>query len=378
MREQVITQRAGRGGTSQSKGRGASGGGQQQQVAQRPASRRARTSSGTARKGGALRASLRFAPLVAKLLVAACVGVLVFAGYRAAASASFFKLKAVEVEGTSRVSRDEVKAAVERAVTPHGVWNADLEALSGDLRELPWVRAAYVQRVLPSGVRVRVVEREPRLVARTSSGRLVWVDDDGVVLGTASAASAGDFIIRGLDEARTPEARQGNRGRVAAALAMKREWEKDGLAERVSEVNLDDLRDVRVQLAGDDSRIEVRLGREEYVARFRDALRKLDAQRDTPLGSHVIYIDVTTGKNAIFGYPQEIRASDLRPQQVGDSNAAPEENTAARNERSAPPKRDARPQDSPPQGKKKDAKRDEKREAVIGKPAVAVRERRVG
>jgi hypothetical protein len=35
----------------------------------------------------------------------------------------------------------------------------------------------------------------------------------------------------------------------------------------VSEVNLLDLRDVRVQLAGDDSQIEVRLGSQDQSAR---------------------------------------------------------------------------------------------------------------
>ena len=44
------------------------------------------------------------------------------------------------------------------------------------------------------------------------------------------------------------------------------------LSERVSEVNVIDIRDVRAQLAGDDSQIEVRLGSQDFGKRLKDAL----------------------------------------------------------------------------------------------------------
>ncbi len=69
----------------------------------------------------------------------------------------------------------------------------------------------------------------------------------------------------------------------------------------MSEVNLLDLRDVRVQLAGDDSQIEVRLGSQDQGARLRKALTVLDAQRQTSRGPLISYIDLTQGKRAIVG-----------------------------------------------------------------------------
>ena len=60
-----------------------------------------------------------------------------------------------------------------------------------------------------------------------------------------------------------------NRERVAKFLELQRDWSAQGISERVSEVNLLDLRDVRVQLAGDDSQIEVRLGSQDQGARLR-------------------------------------------------------------------------------------------------------------
>ena len=226
--------------------------------------------------------------------VGLCVGLLVFAGYSAAASASFFQLKTVEVEGAARASREEIKGMVARAVGADGVWNSDLDGLSRGLRELQWVRAAYVQRVLPSGVRVRVVEREPRMVARNAAGRLYWVDEEGVALGPA-APDEGVFFLRGLEEDGDDGARRRNRERMALVLRLKDDWEKTSLSERVSEVNLHDLRDVRVQLAGDDSEVEVRLGG-DHAELFRSALKTLDEKRQTPLGQHVNYIVMIPGK----------------------------------------------------------------------------------
>ena len=75
-----------------------------------------------------------------------------------------------------------------------------------------------------------------------------------------------------------------------------------GLSERVSEVNLMDIRDVRAQLAGDDSQIEVRLGSQDQGVRLSKALTVLDAQRQTPRGPLISYIDLTQGKRAIVGF----------------------------------------------------------------------------
>ena len=293
MREQVVTTRAGRVGAA-SKGRAGVS-------VQRPAARRTSPAAARAPRQRSFpwKSALAYVPAVLKIALAVSLGVLAFVGYRAAVSASFFKVRAVDVDGAARASREEIRADVLR-LSNAGVWQADLDTIAAELRGLPWVREAVVSRVLPSGLRVRVTERVPRIIARTAAGRLVWVDDDGVMLGAASPGEQ-DFFVRGLEEARTDEALRQNRERVKAALELSSEWERAGLSSRVSEVNLEDLRDVRVQLAGEDSGVEVRLGREEFAKRFRQALEVLDAQRQTPRGPFVTYVDVSQGKRAIIG-----------------------------------------------------------------------------
>jgi cell division protein FtsQ len=191
---------------------------------------------------------------------------------------------------------------VRRDVNETGVWRADLPALSKHLERLPWVRTAVVTRVLPDGIRVRITEREPKAVVRNAAGRFIWVDDDAVYLGEMSSTDQMPaFFLRGWNEDNSTTAQSENRERVRKFLELQRDWSAQGVSERVSEVNLIDLRDVRVQLAGDDSQIEVRLGGQDQSSRLGKALTVLDAQRQTSRGPLISYIDLTQGKRAIVG-----------------------------------------------------------------------------
>jgi cell division protein FtsQ len=242
-------------------------------------------------------------PFVGKTLLAVCLGVVCFTAYRTAASSSFFQLRTVDVSGISQGSEDQIKAVVRRVGAGTGVWKADLAAISAELERQPWVRQAVVTRVLPSGLRVRITERMPRAVVRTGAGRFIWVDEDAVTVGSvAPTQNAPAFFMRGWDESGTESGRTENRRRVEKYLELAREWEAAGIASRVSEVNLDDLRDVRAQLTGDDSQIEVRLGREDLTKRLRQSLEALDEQRSTPRRAYITYIDMTQGKRAVIGF----------------------------------------------------------------------------
>lgn len=310
LREQVITPRAGRGGAQGGGGRSRAGDVAQQQ--QRPVKRGGGGTGGGARGGAGTRKAskdsswskaLAWMPFVGKVLLAVCVGLICFTAYRTAAASSFFALRTIDVSGVSQGSEDQIKSVVRRAGGASGVWKADLATISAELERQPWVRKAIVSRVLPSGLRVRITERVPRAVVRNSAGRFVWVDDDGVLTGTvAPTQNVPAFFMRGWDESGTESGRTENRRRVEKYLELSREWEAAGIASRISEVNLDDLRDVRAQLTGDDSQIEVRLGRDDLTKRLKQSLEALDEQRSTPRGAHITYIDMTQGKRAVIGF----------------------------------------------------------------------------
>lgn len=314
MREQVIAQKVGsRGGMTNKR---------TAVTQQRPARRSGRETATSFTER--LRSTARYLPFFGKIAVIVILGVLVFAGYRAAASATFFQVRQVEVKGTSRSSAEQVQQVVKRELANRGVWRADLAAVSAQLERLPWVRTAVVSRLLPDGVRVRITERVQRAVVRTSAGRLVWVDDDAVSLGELSPTDQmPTFFLRGWSEENSEAARLDNRDRVQKYLELQREWDATGLSERVSEVNLIDVRDIRAQLAGNDSQVEIRLGSKDAGARLKKALNVLDEQRESPRGGLISYVDLSQGKRAVVGFTsgRQLNESD---QSTGEAEPAPE------------------------------------------------------
>jgi cell division protein FtsQ len=243
----------------------------------------------------------------------------VFVGYRVAASASLFQVRSIDVTGTSRTSAEEIEGLTRRAVTKTGVWRADLAAISTELERLPGVRRAVVSRVLPDRLRVRITERMPVAVVHAASGHFFWVDDEGVALGEMKfTENVQSFFIRGWSEEGTDEARRENAERVQKYQEISREWSAMGLSDRVSEVNLTDLHDVRTQLSGKDSQVEVRLGGEELGKRLKQALDALDQYRDT--GS-ITYVDLQTGR-VVLGFSSGNKMTGVGEAPPVDSNAA--------------------------------------------------------
>ncbi|MBA3256449.1 MAG: FtsQ-type POTRA domain-containing protein [Pyrinomonadaceae bacterium] len=323
MREQVIPQKVGnRSGMAAKRRAGA--------VAQRPL-RRDRDGL-----GHRMRAMLGYVSFILKVTLAIVLGGLIFAGYRVASAASFFQIRKVVIQGDFRASATDVQTLVMREVAKTGVWRADLEEISTRLERLPWIRVAMVSRVLPDGIRVRLEERQPRAVVRTAAGRFLWVDDEAALLGEMLPADQMPaFFLRGWNEEPGDTARKENMERVKRFLELQREWSAAGLSERVSEVNVIDIRDVRAQLGGDDSRIEVRLGSQDFGKRLKDALSVLDAHRQTPRGQFISYVDLTQGRRAIVGFMSGAHAiSDS-----SDSASSPSESATRTGDTAARPER---------------------------------------
>jgi cell division protein FtsQ len=340
VREQVIAQKVGNRSGLGSQRRSSA-------VNQRPTRRE---NGGVAAR---LRALLGYVPTFLKVGLAIVVGLLIFAGYRVAASASFFQVRRVEVQGASRVSADEVQALVKKEVEKTGVWRADLGVVNARLERLPWIRTAVVSRVLPDGIRVRIVERVPRAVVRTASGRFRWVDDDAVLLGEMLPTDQMPaFFLRGLNEDDPDGARKENRERVAKFMELQRDWDLAGLSERVSEVNVMDIRDVRAQLADDNSQIEVRLGAQDHAKRLKDALEVLDAQKQSPQGALISYIDLSQGKRAIVGL-----TSGAHTRAVTDASNTDTESTDGSDSDSVGPTQRAKPAAGPERSDKPAAQR---------------------
>lgn len=286
MKEQVISSRGMRRSAAPAKG-----------FVQRPARR---NGSGASERSFSPRALFGYVPKALKFVLGILIVITLVVGYRVAASASLFQVRAIDITGTSRTSADEIEGLVRRAVARTGVWRADLTAISNELSRLPGVRRAVVTRVLPDRLRIRVTERVPVAVIRTVAGHFVWVDDDGVALGEMKPDDPMPaFFIRGWNEDGTDEARRENIERVQKYQEVAHDWNALGLAGRVSEVTLIDVRDVRAQLAAPDSQIEIRLGSQDLGRRLKIALEALDMYKQSARGASITYVDVQTGRVVI-------------------------------------------------------------------------------
>jgi cell division protein FtsQ len=315
MKEQVISSRGPRRAASQQKG-----------FVQRPARR---DGSPPSRARNLFSKELfAYVPRALKFIAAIVILVVLIVGYRMAASAALFQVQAIDVSGTSRTSPEEIQGLTRRALSRTGVWRADLTAISNELSRLPGVRRAVVTRVLPDRIRVRITERVPLAVVRTSAGHFFWVDDDGVMLGEMKPDDRMPaFFIRGWNEEGGEDAHKENAERVQKYQALLKDWDAAGLSQRISEVTLSDLRDVRAQLAGADSQIEVRLGGEDLSTRLQIALQALDTYKQTPRGSSITYVDLQTGRVVIGFSSGNKTTSDSTsanaPQQLSDTSTTP-------------------------------------------------------
>jgi hypothetical protein len=136
------------------------------------------------------------------------------------------------------------------------------------------------------------------------------------------------FFIRGWSEDGTEEGRKENVERVQKYLELVRAWNAAGLSERVSEVSLLDVRDIRVQLAGKDAQIEVRLGSQDPGPRLKIALDALDVYKQTPRGSSITYVDLQTGR-VVIGFSSGNKVSS--DSSVSGEGSGDERNAAAPN-----------------------------------------------
>lgn len=284
MREQVIASRGSRGPSRPGR-----------EFVQRPARRDGKGAN--EKRSSSVRSLFRYVPSALRAIAAVVVLLALIIGYRAAASASLFQVRNLDISGTSRTSSEEIESLVRRAVARTGVWRADIAAISSELQRLPAVRRAVVTRVLPDRLRIRITERAPIAVVRIADGHFLWVDDEGVSLGEMkSTDEMPPFFIRGWNEDGSEDGIASNAERVQKYLELVHAWQAAGLADRVSEVNLIDTRDIRVQLAGDDSRIEVRLGGQDLTQRLQSALEVLDRYKQTAGGSAITYVDSQGGR----------------------------------------------------------------------------------
>ena len=269
--------------------------------AKRPAARRVQARPSEFNR--ILRENLHW--LVLGLAAIGC-GLLLFYGYQRAVASSFFAVKRVDVAGAINVERGAVEQIVRGNSDKTGVWNADLERSQKEIEAIAWVKTAVVSRVLPDGLRVRIVERTAQAVVKLGSGATVWVDEDARILGEAAGENILPVVLSGWNEDKSPEALKRNQERVKFYLKLIDEWRKTELVSRVSEINLADLQDVGATVRQNDQLIQTQIGSKDFSERLKTiliAVETIAANNNLEMVERVINYDghpVVSFKNADF------------------------------------------------------------------------------
>jgi cell division protein FtsQ len=211
------------------------------------------------------------------------IGLLAFL-YHVVASSSSFHLRNIEVRGNYRVGTSEVERVARERVSGT-LFGASLGKLQDDLQKFTWIKSAQVTRLLPDTLRIQIEERKPLVLARVQPKGLVWIDDEAVILGEYDNTLDKDVppLVFGFSSVGDEAAKDENHDRVE--LYKRLMWALDGGSEKysgsVEEIDLSNLKDVRLQLNSKSARgpVEVELGEKDFRARLSLALDVLNALR---------------------------------------------------------------------------------------------------
>jgi cell division septal protein FtsQ len=229
-----------------------------------------------ARRRGRVAAIVR--PALKALAILAFVVYGLYTAGSVAAHAGMLQIDDIVVSGNSRLSNGEVIEALS-GLRGENIVLVDLAAWRRRLLATPWIRDASLRRSLPSTIEVVVTEREPMAVGRIS-GELYLVDDRGMVIDQYGPVYAGlDLpIVDGLAAQSTggamlDEARADLAARFLGAVRSDLE-----VAKELSQVDVNDLRNVKVMLNNDPAIVHV--GDDRFLPRLRTYLQLAGTLRE--------------------------------------------------------------------------------------------------
>ena len=213
--------------------------------------------------------------------ITAVCGVVGFGMYRAvglALSADALTVTRITVRGNERMSRGEVLALLE-GLRGASMVTADLESWRRKLLASPWVADAAIRRELPGTLTVVIAERLPMGIGRIRD-TLYLIDHRGTIIDEFGPNYA-EFdlpIIDGLASRRAGTTLVDQSRATLAARVIGDLQRRPDLANRVSQIDVTDVRDAVVILKGDTAL--VRIGDDHFIDRIQSYLDLTPALRE--------------------------------------------------------------------------------------------------
>ncbi|HVC00155.1 MAG TPA: FtsQ-type POTRA domain-containing protein [Candidatus Dormibacteraeota bacterium] len=178
------------------------------------------------------------------------------------------------ITGTQYVSRGRLMQ-IFSADMGRSVLSVPLGERLTAVENIPWVRSAVVERVLPDRLDLTIVERKPVAFLSTSAG-MKLIDADGVILDRPPDANFNLPVVTGLGAA-TPPAERVRRLELFSEFMKEIGTVRSGAEAEVSEANLSNPDDVQATLDGlpvmaGQGPVVVHFGDADFAGRFRSFL----------------------------------------------------------------------------------------------------------
>jgi cell division protein FtsQ len=217
--------------------------------------------------------------LPVKLLILGVVGVGI--GLAAYQVASYLKtspalaVRTIEVRGAERT---QVGDLLEASGLKEGinVFSVDTEAARKRMLNLPWIKKAQVNRVVPDRIVVEVVEHQP--VAVINLEGLYYVNRSGEVFKRVQPGEREDFpVLTGVSRVSFRGQPERTRTQIRESLRLLKTLRDLPCvaSRRVAEIHSDELMGPSVVL--DPGALTVRLGNQDRLGRLSRLCRLLDA-----------------------------------------------------------------------------------------------------
>jgi cell division protein FtsQ len=228
------------------------------------------------------------------------------------------------VQGNQRMSRGEVLGLLD-GLSGASIVTTDLERWRQKLLESPWVADASIRRMFPGTLAVAIVERQPMGIGRLK-GALYLIDRTGAVIDEfgPNYADLDLPIIDGLtptggardtlDAAR--DTVDAARAELAGRLMSELEG-RPGLAGKVSQIDVSDVRNAIVMLKGDTAFL--RVGDEQFSERLQSYLDLMPALRERM--PDIDYVDLRFDER-VYVRPQNTRRAASASAEYARARAA--------------------------------------------------------
>ncbi|HMD39011.1 MAG TPA: FtsQ-type POTRA domain-containing protein [Candidatus Acidoferrum sp.] len=248
------------------------------------------------------------------VICAAGVTMVIVAGRFLLYSPQVLLLKSDQIEllGNHIVSRE---AVLQPFAHDHNrsVLRISLDDRRTELEQMPWVESASVMRILPNRIRVELTERTPIAFLRNGTD-LALIDAHGVILDRPDGEDLHFPIVTGLPEGMPREERE-KRMETYQEFLRDAGLVRSGSADRVSEVDLSNAKDLRVVMTGlangnDSQAVTIHFGSGDFSGKYRMLVENF-AQWQANAG-HVQSIDLQYSRQVVVNADSTTNSAKLK------------------------------------------------------------------